>query len=274
MKYKSAEPRNALFSTTFEKAFSSASNCHSQFEVVCEFFATEFVTAEEDIRPNTLYYLRGKDRDHLVVSDENLGLAESVPLRHATSGKSIKPLSRSDFLKLGDMQKLFRLIPREFSAPTTLDDSKSRDAVSSDGERSESDETILDMGAFNHLLDAAKRCGLVPDADVIAHVRDREFRTGDYSKSFQTIERLNSKFSAAATQRLQRLRREEIDIKSGKIKISPKELQAKRIRDTAESQRVDRARSKFARVMEGLRVLIKVNARDDEESKRATDESR
>jgi len=70
------------------------------------------------------------------------------------------------------------------------------------------------------------------------------------------IENVYGKFSAAATARQQRLRREDMDIKSGKTKMSTKEILAKRARDRAETQVIERTRSRFSRVMEGLRVLV------------------
>ena len=116
------------------------------------------------------------------------------------------------------------------------------------------------MAAFSQLLDAAQRSGLVPNADLIAHTRDREFRRKQYQKAFQLIEGLFGKFTAASIQRDQRLRKEEMDIASGKLRISPKKLMEKRARDTAESQLVSRAHSKFLRVLEGLRVLMRVES--------------
>ncbi len=251
---------NPQFPAGFEREFAQARHSQSQFEIVRQYFAVDFATTDNDIRPGTLYYLRGKDHDHLIVIDDQRPASDTIHLKLALTGKPIKPLSKKDFLRLGDMQKLFVLAPLNGLVEDVEPDSFEVEQVESpiDDDDRIDDEKFLDMGAFNHLLDAAKRCGLVPDADVIAHVRDREFRKGDYLKSFQLIERLNGKFSAAATQRQQRLKRDEIDIKSGKIRMSPKELQAKRVRDTAESQRVERARSKFVRVMEGLRVLVKL----------------
>ena len=125
---------------------------------------------------------------------------------------------------------------------------------------------VLEMGAFTQLLDAAIRCQLVSGTDLIAYIRDREFRMGDYTKAFQLIEGLFGKFTIAANQRQQRLRREDVDIASGRIVMSPKELQAKRARDSAQNQLVDRCRGRFMRVMEGLRVLISLESPQESES--------
>ena len=47
------------------------------------------------------------------------------------------------------------------------------------------------------------------------------------------------------------------DIASGRIKMSPKHLQEKRARDRAQTQAIERARNRFLRVLDGLRILIK-----------------
>ena len=96
----------------------------------------------------------------------------------------------------------------------------------------------------------------MPGADQIAHVRDREFRKGNYDLALQAIEGIFSKFSAGAAARTQRLKQEDADIAAGRIKISPKDLQAKRQRDRAQDQAVERARSRFNRVLDGLRILM------------------
>ena len=57
-------------------------------------------------------------------------------------------------------------------------------------------------------------------------------------------------------ERKQKLRREDLRIRAGHIKMTPKELQAKRRRDTEQTQKIERARRRFARVMDGLRILI------------------
>ena len=115
---------------------------------------------------------------------------------------------------------------------------------------------VLDMGAFSQLMDSAQRSGLVPGADLIAQIRDREFRTGKYDKAYAGIEGLFSAFSSAASQRTQRLAREEQEIKNGKMKISPKDLLAKRAKDRKEDQEIERARNRFQRVLNGLQVLV------------------
>jgi len=44
--------------------------------------------------------------------------------------------------------------------------------------------------------------------------------------------------------------------RSGTLKRTPKEWQAKKQRDTLQTQQIERARRSFARVLSGLRVLL------------------
>ncbi len=204
-----------------------------------------------------LYFLRGKEHTYLIQIQDVTPGGDEMPIQLALSGQLMKPISKQKFLDLGNRRSLVRLVPKQ---QDSVDDSsntheilrESRDDTNAEPQRSE----ILDIGSFTQLLDAAERSGLIANAGLIAHVRDREFRRKDYQKAFQVIEGLFGKFSAAATQRDQRLRREDLDIASGKVRMSPKKLMEKRARDVAETQCVDRARNRFLRVLEGLRVLM------------------
>jgi len=117
-------------------------------------------------------------------------------------------------------------------------------------------DQILDAGAFSQLIDAAQRSGIVPGIAMIIQVRDCEFRLGKYHQALQLIESLLSAFVGSATQRIQRLKREEQDISSGRVKMSPKDMQAKRARDNKESELIERTRTRFTRVLEGIRAII------------------
>ena len=115
---------------------------------------------------------------------------------------------------------------------------------------------VLDSGAFGQLLSAAQRSQLVSGADQIGHVRDREFRMGKYEHAFQAIDSIFARFSASASQRTQQLSHEDAEIAAGRIKISPKDLQAKRTRDRMQTQEIERAKRRFQVVLEGLRILM------------------
>ena len=116
-------------------------------------------------------------------------------------------------------------------------------------------DCIIDTGSFTQLLTTAQQSGIVPNADQIAHVRDREFRTGKYQMAFSIIERMSVKFIQTAIQRQQKLKTEEIDYRSGVLKMSAKEWLLKKQRDTQQTHQIERARRNFARVLDGLRIL-------------------
>jgi hypothetical protein len=59
----------------------------------------------------------------------------------------------------------------------------------------------------------------------------------------------------AADQRMQRLRQEEMNYKSGALRMSPKEWLTKQQRDIAQSQLILRALRYFTKVLDGLRIL-------------------
>jgi phage-related minor tail protein len=125
-------------------------------------------------------------------------------------------------------------------------------------------DKILDVGAFSQLLDAAQRSGIVPGSGVIIQVRDCEFRLGRFNKGLQMMETLYTTFIAAESQRNQRLQREEAEIASGRKKISPKDLLAKRAQDNQTTQVVDRTKVRFQRVLEGLRGLLPLEKASNE----------
>ena len=253
-------PSESLVSTQFRKEYEQAHTSRTQISAIRRHFVASQVESETDIQPNQLYYLRGKEHAYLIVVAEVAPEQEDVPLRLALSGQAVRSMSRQKLLELGRKQSLVRLMPRTASSAAESDEADDVLALAVDAQPGfveSSEQGLLDKGAFTQLHDAAQRSGLVPNADVIAHARDREFRLKDFQKAFQLIEGLFGKFCGATTLREQRLRREELDIASGKVRISPKQLMEKRARDTAETQLVERARHKFLRVLEGLRVMMR-----------------
>ncbi len=240
----------------FRVEYETAHSTRVQLAVIRRYFEVQRVASRQDINASGLYYLRGKEHTYLIQVKNVAAEGDDLPVQLALSGQPMQPISRARFLEMGQRKRLVRLVPKgdepiEASAEMqhVLEETISDDDKSNEVE-------ILDIGTFTQLHDAARRSGLVANVDVIAHVRDREFRRCDYQKAFQGIEGAFGKFSVAASQRAQRLRREEVDIASGKLRMSTKELMAKRARDIAETQIVDRARNRFLRVLEGLRVLM------------------
>ncbi len=78
------------------------------------------------------------------------------------------------------------------------------------------------------------------------------------------METLYTTFIGAESQRNQRLQREEAEIASGRKKISPKDLLAKRAQDNQTTQVVDRTKVRFQRVLEGLRGLLPLEKASNE----------
>jgi hypothetical protein len=115
--------------------------------------------------------------------------------------------------------------------------------------------TCVDMMAFNQLLHAAQQCGLVVNTDAIISVRDNQFRTGKYQGAIDVIEGVCREIDAQAARRRAELRREELQYKAGKLKMSPKEWMLRQRRVTEQTQKIDQARRQFARVLDGLTVL-------------------
>lgn len=244
-------------------AYECADSRDAKFQVLRRYFEVQQVAADHTIQKNNCYFLRDNDRDYFIRIAVDELPRNDIALADAISGKHLISLSKRKFLELGKRRRLVQLEPRDLK-PTAAEADPPPGVRAKSGEdlppenlpdNSERDK-VLDIGAFTQLMDAALRCRLVPGADQIAHIRDREFRMGKYEKASQLIEGMFSKFTAAAIQRSQRLRREEAGIASGTIKMSPRDLQAKRARDVAETQLADRARNRFMRVLEGLRILM------------------
>ena len=252
----------------FALAFSKADG-DQQLDLVWEHFRFEEVKADEDIFGESLYLIRTDQQSFLVCTPSEDQMISSFVVASVVDNRRIKPFSRSDFLELGKRSKMVLLIRNQeshLSDPGSVKEESEHDGKAEIKPDVTADESakvrVMDLGTFSQLLTSAQRCGLVPGADQIGHVRDREFRKGQYDLAFQTIDSLFTRFSAAASQRTQRLAREDADISSGRIKISPKDLQAKRSRDRTEGQEIERAKRRFQVVLEGLRVLMNSQVRD------------
>jgi hypothetical protein len=171
------------------------------------------------------------------------------------------PIPKDKFLKSAAKGRILRLVLRQqegnesTSEEANRTDSHTKDENKLVSETAERDK-ILDMGAFTQLLDAAQRSGIVPGSNIIIQVRDCEYRLGKYNKALQMMETLYTTFLGSESQRNQRLQREEMEIASGRKKMSPRELQLKRSQDNQATQAVDRTKVRFQRVLEGLRGLL------------------
>lgn len=116
--------------------------------------------------------------------------------------------------------------------------------------------STIDMGSLTQLQTAVQQTGLVSNADAIGFVREHEFREGKYHEAFDRIEVIFQQMRAAAEQRVQRLRREDLDHKSGALKMSPKDWALKVQRDMAQTQVIDRALRYFLRILDALRIMV------------------
>ena len=246
----------------FQAEYGAAETDDGRYRVICRHFDVEPVSSDQDIRPDTLYYVRGKE-SHLIRSSQEEARAEVVAMTVVPSGQRMKPIARRKLLELGAKAQLLRLVPKAASAKGLESSSAQPDQDSvAEGsqlpagpEKSYSD-TVIDVGLFTQLLAAARQSEIVPNADQIAHVRDREFRMGKHQTAFRTIDRLSVKFNQAAAQREQKLRAEEMAYRAGTLKMSPKQWQLKKQRDTLQTQKIERTRRNFTRVLDGLRILI------------------
>ncbi|MDG2222980.1 MAG: hypothetical protein P8L85_16490 [Rubripirellula sp.] len=264
----------------FALAFSKADD-DQRLDLIWDLFRFEEVKTEEDVFGESLYLIRADQQSYLVYTPSEDQMTSSFVVTSVVDDRPFKPFSPQEFLELGTRSKMVLLIrnpdrkvPDHREVP---DRGLAEEALVPDGNSNpdgkaevhpdlDADEATqvraMDMGTFSQLLTSAQRCGLVPGADQIGHVRDREFKKGHYDLAFQTIDSLFTRFSAAASQRAQRLTREDAEISSGRIKISPKDLQAKRSRDRTEGQEIERAKRRFQVVLEGLRVLMNTKASD------------
>lgn len=245
----------------FRAEYEAVETGQARWAVVSRHFDVEAVASDEDIRADTLYYVRGKT-GRLVRTAEKESPADPVGMTAVPSGRRVKPVARRELLELGRKGRLLRLVLKG-PAEDVLQPASATSDLEPAVESSESPaaparrhvDAVIDTGLFTQLLSAARQSGILSTADQIAYVRDRDFRMGKYRTAFDTIERLSVKFNQAAAQRKQKLRAEETKYRAGTLKMSPKQWQLKKQRDTLQTQIVERARRNFARVLDGLRIL-------------------
>jgi hypothetical protein len=244
--------RPTAVSPEFVDAFANAVG-DERLDLINDRFGFREVQSESDIHADALYFIHTGDQSLLVRTPAIEESAAILAVVNAVDDRPVKPFSREAFLKLGARRKMVLLTTRQAEGGES--DPESGGDQPSDREQA-SDQSVLDMGAFSQLLSAAQRSGLVSGADQIGHVRDREFRMGKYDRAFQMIEAIYGRFMASSSHRAQQLSREDAEIGAGRIKISPKDLLAKRARDRQQTREIDRANRRFQVVLEGLRILM------------------
>lgn len=230
----------------------------------------------ETVDENHILLVCNSDQSHLVAVDKDQSAPDAIRLFDLSLGKPLKPIPIAKWSSALAQKKVLRIVPKKVAPPelsTTVATNQTPNAndktvakepenaplVSDTAER----DKILDTGAFSQLVEAAQRSGIVPGISIIIQVRDCEFRLGRYNKALQIMESQFSSFCGSAQQRVQRIKREEADIASGRVKISPKEAQAKRVKDNRDHENIERARTRFSRVLEGLRTLIHLAPGED-----------
>jgi hypothetical protein len=219
------------------------------------------VEAEQQLASGERMVLFSNGLGYVIQIDDPAFIDNSVRVLTWFDQKHMLPIPTDKFLKSAAKGRILRLVLRQqegnesASEEANRTDSHSKDENKLVSETAERDK-ILDMGAFTQLLDAAQRSGIVPGSNIIIQVRDCEYRLGKYNKALQMMETLYTTFLGSESQRNQRLQREEMEIASGRKKMSPRELQLKRSQDNQATQAVDRAKVRFQRVLEGLRGLL------------------
>lgn len=247
-----AQPDDELPDALFAE-FAAAQTDDDRCHVVYRHFDVGLVGSYDDIRPGAVYFFRAGE-GHLIRITGVEPRTDLASINVLPSGQRMKPVARAKLVELGKKAQLLLLAPKQ-PDDEAGDEPAARGWTPAGPEKTYVD-SMVDMGSFTQLFTAAQQSGIVSGADQIAHVRDREFRMGKHQAALDVIERLYVKFNQELAQRQQKLRAEELDYRAGKLKMSPKQWQAKKQRDTLQTQIIERTRRSFARVLGGLRVMI------------------
>jgi hypothetical protein len=226
-----------LISRDLVESFAQATTAEEQLAILRATLQVEVVQPDHRFEPEAFYFVIGAASNSLIQTHSPAVVEGQLHFRSCMHDTPMKPLSIDRLQAAIERQRVYLVQQKPV-------------------ESSERDQ-ILDVGTFSQLIDAAQRTGLVPGIATIIQVRDCEFRLGRYQQALQLIESQFQSFQGRATQRAQQLAREDLDIAAGRIKMSGRELQVKRQRDRQQTQAVDRARTRFSRVLEGLRTLVK-----------------
>lgn len=256
------DPMNAL-----REHFSKGTTFTQRQEAIESHCEVRPIHSASDIQEGDLLLAISEGKQYLLSVDSPAIDQETLRIRSAIDGSFMKPLPLEKVRLSISRSKLHLLV---LNSSLSIEDTNATEDLNqaipellnqnppeySSKLSIQQRDQILDAGAFSQLIDAAQRSGIVPGIAMIIQIRDCEFRLGKYHQALQLIESLLSAFVGSATQRTQRLKREEQDIASGRVKMSPKDMQAKRARDNKESELIERTRTRFTRVLEGIRAII------------------
>ena len=235
--WATAMDRMDLISRDLVESLAQAATADEQLAILRSTLHVELVQPDHRFEPEAFYFVIGATSNSLVQTHSPAIVDGQLHFRSCMHDAPMKPLSLDRIQAAIERQRVYCVQQKPV-------DPAERDQ-------------ILDVGSFSQLIDAAQRSGLVPGIATIIQVRDCEFRLGRYQQALQLIESQLQGFVGRAAQRTQQLAREDLDIASGRIRMSGRELQIKRQRDRQQTQAVDRARTRFSRVVEGLRTLVK-----------------
>lgn len=276
-------PAVAMVSDSFPAEFvakhDKLTSSRDALQLAKQYFRVTYLDEAHTPSPGNLYLVQAGEQNFCFVRSSNPAVQDGqLEFATAIDNKRIKPLALEKFVKASAAKRIVGLelssarakqtddLPKESIVPaaqeqTTEAKPQSQSSVN-ESHRELSDEElverdmVLDMGAFSQLIDSAQRCGLVSGISNLIQLRDCEFRQGRYPEALQALESIFSAFTGAVANRTAQLKREDLDIANGKLKLSPRELQAKRAKDQAGNENIERARTRFSRVLDGLRLLI------------------
>lgn len=218
------------------ESLAAAPTVDDQLCILRSHYRVDAVEQGHRFGPESVYFIVGAGSNHLIETQSPAIVEEHLHFRSCLHDTPMNPVALQRMEAAIERQRVYLVQPK----PLDL---------------TERDQ-ILDIGGFSQLVDAAQRSGLMTGVAMIIQVRDCEFRLGRHVQAMNLMEAMFQGFAGRATQRTQRLAREDADIASGRLKLSPKELQAKRLRDNQQTQSIERARTRFSRVVEGLRTIV------------------
>lgn len=232
------EPAGFAPSDALLAEYSAAADGDAQLQVIRTFFAATPAGTEQDVEPGAIYCLQSRGRYVLLQCAQRTHAPEAVSFTRLLTGKPLAPIPLPRLLEEAEKGRLQRLAPLEGAA-----------------RHADSEMALIDTGSFTLLLAAAQRTEFPVNTDAIISARDRDFRRGEYRKAHGVIEGVAKRFDAAAQQRAQTLAKEELAYRSGTLKMTQRQWQAKLRRDRVNTLNIERAQSYFRRILSALSVM-------------------
>ena len=162
-----------------------------QLELISGNFGFQPIESEEDIFPNSVYFIRIQNESFLVHTRGQDEMGDDVPLVSVVDEMPMKTYTRDAFVRLGTRRRMVLLTTTKAesdSYPDSIDllDDPSEAIPNGETYAENLSETIdnfepgkekdpdagLDTDDFSQLMESAQRSGLVPNVQQIAHYRD------------------------------------------------------------------------------------------------------